>query len=567
MRRFLTLFFVLFSYHILFAQSIKPSYPTPKTTADIDRIIKKVANKDVAETSKNEKQLLDLVARSEEFNYPSGMLQSGNILMWLYSLQNRNEEVVDLGNKLKKIAEKQEKDPKGIITNIYRRNALALGLLGLDDASFKDFKTAIRYAETVEDDNKRFYLLATCYENITGYYISEKFQGKDPEDSVTYYLNRSLEIANKVKDNNNTVSNQNKYDHIAFVNMRLGIEYLSNTDIKGNLGLAEEYLLRALAIYKRDESNILPNNKALLMNQLSWLYLEKKDFNTSIDYANRALELEKKYPHPYHRVESFEFLASSYLEKGEKDKSKFYMDKYTYLKDSINLMTRKQADDTMKKMVAEVDTEHQENSRKQLIIIGVLILFALIITVILWRRKNRILRRNYEQIIEKLKQNTLDQPAEVSAENEETDDYKDIEPEANGESKLPSNRNVISAETETRILKRLAAFEKSEKFLRKDFSLGLLAAQLNTNSKYLSEVIKNNRAQNFNNYINTLRINYIIRKLYNEAKYREYKISYLAEECGYASSQVFVIAFKKINGVTPSYFIDSLKEDQSLVYS
>ncbi|WP_260256382.1 helix-turn-helix domain-containing protein [Elizabethkingia miricola] len=36
-------------------------------------------------------------------------------------------------------------------------------------------------------------------------------------------------------------------------------------------------------------------------------------------------------------------------------------------------------------------------------------------------------------------------------------------------------------------------------------------------------------------------------------------MSYLAEECGYASSQVFINAFRKETGMTPSYFINGLK--------
>lgn len=43
--------------------------------------------------------------------------------------------------------------------------------------------------------------------------------------------------------------------------------------------------------------------------------------------------------------------------------------------------------------------------------------------------------------------------------------------------------------------------------------------------------------------------------------YREFKINYLAEECGFSSSKVFLAAFKKTTGVTPSYYITNLKKD------
>ncbi|NHQ67331.1 helix-turn-helix transcriptional regulator, partial [Elizabethkingia miricola] len=52
--------------------------------------------------------------------------------------------------------------------------------------------------------------------------------------------------------------------------------------------------------------------------------------------------------------------------------------------------------------------------------------------------------------------------------------------------------------------------------------------------------------------------------LYNNPLYREYKISYLAEECGYSSHQVFITAFRKETGMTPSYFIKQLSIKQRI---
>ncbi|MPS63454.1 MAG: AraC family transcriptional regulator [Chryseobacterium sp.] len=246
------------------------------------------------------------------------------------------------------------------------------------------------------------------------------------------------------------------------------------------------------------------------------------------------------------------------MELGQKEKAKLYMSKYTYLKDSINMSLRNDADASMKKIIEEADTEYKQSSKKQWMITGILALIAGLITAILWRKKNKALRKKYEQMMVNLKSEKKDQVEET---NEETD-LDNTGEESNDDLQAITNKNTISADTEIRILKKLAAFEKSEKYLKKDLTISSLAAQLNTNTKYLSEVIKNNTSQNFNHYINNLRINYIVHKLYNEPKYREYKISYLAEECGFASSQVFVIAFKKINGLTPSYFIQSLKEDK-----
>jgi YesN/AraC family two-component response regulator len=88
-----------------------------------------------------------------------------------------------------------------------------------------------------------------------------------------------------------------------------------------------------------------------------------------------------------------------------------------------------------------------------------------------------------------------------------------------------------------------------------------LSNSLNTNPRYLSEIIKQHKGKNFNNYLNGLRIHYITNKLYDTPVFREYKISYLAEACGFSSREVFAVIFKKETGVTPSYFISQLKKD------
>lgn len=114
------------------------------------------------------------------------------------------------------------------------------------------------------------------------------------------------------------------------------------------------------------------------------------------------------------------------------------------------------------------------------------------------------------------------------------------------------------------LLRRLEKFEQSKFFLKKDMSSPSLANYLNTNTKYLTEIIKLRSNTTYTSYINGLRIDYVTRKLVESPVYREYKIEYLAEECGYASRQVFINSFKKETGVTPSYFIENLKKDVSL---
>jgi AraC-like DNA-binding protein len=130
------------------------------------------------------------------------------------------------------------------------------------------------------------------------------------------------------------------------------------------------------------------------------------------------------------------------------------------------------------------------------------------------------------------------------------------------EKKPESKKNIILKETEENILNKLKKFENSKRFINKDISLAVLAGQLDSNTKYLSEIINSHYHVNFNTYINKLRINYIIDKLKNDPNFINYKISYLAENCGFASHSSFATVFKSITGISPVKFIELLNDEK-----
>lgn len=117
---------------------------------------------------------------------------------------------------------------------------------------------------------------------------------------------------------------------------------------------------------------------------------------------------------------------------------------------------------------------------------------------------------------------------------------------------------VISDKTEEEILEKLKKFENSKLFLDKQLRVASLAKQLDTNTRYLSSIINASKNKSFNAYINSLRIQYIVNKLNAEPKYRTYKISYLAEESGFASQSSFTTAFKEVTAHTPSAYIKKI---------
>lgn len=115
----------------------------------------------------------------------------------------------------------------------------------------------------------------------------------------------------------------------------------------------------------------------------------------------------------------------------------------------------------------------------------------------------------------------------------------------------------VSEEIVEDILSQLSKFEVSEKFT-KQTTLGTLAKDLKTNPKYLSKVINWHYQKNFSTYINELRIEYVISKLKEDSKFRNYTIKAMAEEAGFGNTESFSKAFYKNTGISPSYFIKEL---------
>ena len=492
--------------------------------------------------AEKEKALFSLKSQSEKIGYRWGILKSGRRIIEIYEKQNKNKEVIKLATELQKIDAGPEADRT--MANLYRSKALALGYVGLDEASLKDFKTAVSYAKKIMDSDIRNYTLSLSYSNMTIYFLNKRLENTTYKDSIISYTKKSIEAAQLINGNNKEITLKKKFDMISFSYTRLGITDLEEANKPGKLQSAEKYLTQSLNIVNK--YNLEAEDKVLLMNQLSWLYLEKKEYQKAIQYANLSRDLEKQFPDPTNRVESFEFLASIYTEMGDSKNAKIYMDKYTYLKDSIRITEKNNTDYSSNILLQDSKKTQEKTSSIKIIIISALSLIALLFITFYWKKKNKIAHKKYEDLIAKInheKQISYDEPV--------SEEYNKVN---------KSNVSVtITDETVKALLLKLKKFESSEKYLRKDLSLTWMANSLNTNTKYLSEVIKVYREHNFTSYINELRINYIVKKLYENPIYREYKITYLAEECGYATPRVFVNAFKKEMGFTPSYFVEQLK--------
>lgn len=479
---------------------------------------------------------------AEKIGFDKAVLKCKSSLAILYFNSGEFEKVIEISDDIELRAKKLNNF--SALTGIYRNVSASYGMLGLDQQAIENLDKALDYAKYIEDKNVRHYRIGLIYDSYSASYDNLK---ESPE-LILSYINKSIEELNKIPDEGT------REDVLSGKHNAIGIQYVKLGKLYSesfkDYQSAEKYYLKALEVLENPKLEIEVTNKIAAFSYISEFYLTQKDFEKSIFYGEKALDFTNKSEQPELRKQLYNTLFKAYLETGQKEKSKHFAELYTQLNDTLRQADRNSASTSIKKIIAKKESNYNQSLKIALGIVGAIVIVSLIF-FLFWRRKNMLIHKKYEELINK-----------INIEKEEKNSLDTQDPEAENKENIESKSGIqITDETLKALLQKLDKFETSDKYLRKDISLTWMANNLNTNTKYLSEIIKVYKNKSFSGYINGLRIEYVIRKLISNPQYREYKISYLADECGYASRQVFVIGFKKETGFTPSYFIENLKKD------
>jgi len=531
--------FLFFLFSILGPCLFYPQTPDTKSTEEL--ITKQYNDLNLKGSNPDINDVKKLIKQSEQLDFTEGTLRGITMLQRL-AIREGNYKLAD------RYTEQAENiaDAKGYtykLTSVYFNKANAYLKLKM----YKEAKAMVNKAMTISQQNPdktdRQLWISQKYSFLAG--VSAEFKNAD---SILYYTQKSLDAVKVIQTRNLTEHQKIIYYHfLIFQLMNMGIACNESAEPSKN-DQAELYFKKAMS-YSTTQPQYFKRTGMEVYESVSNFYLGKKDYLKAIEYSKKVLELEKTNRKVEERLLAFSRLKDAYgiLQNAEEERK--YLKLYTALKDSTDNVERKaivnDARNQINKSTKKVKAEYQQD-RRNIFFCSSGIIILIIIAAWQYNRYGKLkYRKKYNQLIDKL--NT----------------EKSVQ-ESGIEKKGITNSSTIYSETEQKLLRKLEAFEASDKFLKQNISLNLMASQFKTNATYLSQIINKSKAQNFNNYINSLRIHYITNKLYNEKKYREYKISYLAEECGYASSQVFVIAFKNEHGVTPSYFIKHLKNENDI---
>ena len=412
--------------------------------------------------------------------------------------------------------------------------------LALDKQSLK-IMTALEHttSEVLDVPLKRYSEVSISLENM-------QFLLKEGK------LESGIKLLTELENSSKSVFDSNIDLKLTF-DILIGSFYLENRDLE----MAKHFFDQAIVgVNTTKETNILLKTEALIgLANISFL---KKDHGKVIVILNEALINSQKISNVFLQEkiigqQNVNYLALNDTENYKTTNASFIKKHF----DSEEL--EQEAVNTAYNVISERYNDKYEEKRNHYLkllyyISGVFLIIVLVCGFYLLRFIER--KRNLHKIINYIKITRTNLLSDFSKKAEEklVVTEKTEKPEA--------KKIVILKETEEQILNKLKRFENSKRFLNKDISLAVLAGQLDSNTKYLSEIINSHYHVNFNTYINKLRINYIIEKLKNDPNYINYKISYLADNCGFSSHSSFATVFKSITGISPVKFIELLNDEK-----
>lgn len=486
---------------------------------------------------------------------------------------------------------------KNITGNLYpARTYLIKGNLYYKNDNLKsaldNYILGLKYAKEQNDERQ------TAYANMNIAYINS-YIDKNAEAAKTFrhyvynrndiiddYQHNQMRMAliscyidiNKLDSANILINEGQKYAFINKNNYDSNLySYLSATfDLK--LKKYDSAITKLLNVYTYITNSDEKSNTNQILYSLGKAYEGAKNKEKAVEVYIKLDSIVQKSDITFPELrEVYTYLIDYYKESNNKEKQLYYIDRF--------LQVDKKLDEQFKYLSTEVPKKYdtpnllQEKediiqdlkNRKTILSVSVFILIV-ILTLLGYlyykakktEKKHRKIAQELIQKFEKKDIVPIDTKSEFSLSptydevDEIVEEVGDIETET--DQVVEKTAKIIPEDVKISILKELEAFETKELYLKKGITLVNLAKKIKTNTAYLSETINSNKGKNFNSYLNDLRIDYVLKRLIEDKKFRSYKLPAIAEEIGYNNVQAFSVAFKKKTGTTTSIYIKEIEK-------
>ncbi|MBB4806721.1 AraC-like DNA-binding protein/Flp pilus assembly protein TadD [Chryseobacterium defluvii] len=411
----------------------------------------------------------------------------------------------------------------------YRMQGTQYAKLGLLKEASQSLNNAI--SEVAEDHTDEGHELKGMIYNSFLIFLNTEEYGKKE-----YYSTHAIQEFQKIKN----ATRRNELLVSAYTNIGYILSEVKKFD------QSKSYFRKALALVGNENYYL----KSSILHDIGYSFSEQDKPDSAVSYFRKALKIAEAYGFNEKKIEITKNLEKAYEKLNDAGNSQKYKLKHLELKDSVAYNQKMAVNETLSAKEKNFDQKLNDSYTisKGLIVVCIALvgLLAIISFLII-----RIRKKHKEKVSEIYIKG-------ITPVSYEEDPQESAEDKTNGNNS--SSAVKISPEAEENILAGLKIFEENLHFNSKNITHYNLATKLNVNTKYLSAVIRKHKNFNFNQYINYLRINYIVDQLKNDPEYRKYKINHLAEITGYSSHSAFSLEFKKIVGMHPSAFIKALKD-------
>lgn len=386
---------------------------------------------------------------------------------------------------------------------------------------------------SVSDNNLKLYLQTVIAIEKSKFLLNEN---KNQE---------GIDLLKNQETNKNKIAKEFKDIEVNFA-IALGQLYLKQQNLDQS---QKQFKLAIDKLNQQKNENTFAKIEAL--HGLASVHFLKKEYGEAITLCKEETSYIERLGNLFLQIKVNKLQSEIYLAMNDLTNYKLINSKFFELQSDAENQEQ-EAINTSFNLLSDEYTDSYSNDKSKYIkiiyIVSGIFLIVIFISLFFWQkiwvRKKRLIEViNY---IEITRSNLMNSFSVSDKKNEKSE----------------SKKHVILKETEEYILNKLKRFESSKRFISKDISLAVLAGQLDSNTKYLSEIINTHYNVNFNTYINKLRVNYIIEKLKTDPNFINYKISYLAENCGFSSHSSFATVFKTITGISPVKFIELLNQEK-----
>lgn len=444
----------------------------------------------------------------------------------------------------------------------------------------KDLLLAYKYSQKTDDNylkNKILYNLASQDIYIGNYieakeklliskkYFEENFNrkeiGKDYPMMFFYSTVLLIDVNNSLgKQSENSDLYQDAYKKIKlnknFQVYKPYFFYCEGVDAYKNKNYQ-------LAISKLNEAINNYNDQFKHFAEIYYLGLTYWKLNQKEKAINYFFKLDKDYykdknQDPQYRP-AYELLIQYYKEKGNTEKQLEYINKLLFLDRSYEknykyLFAKINKEYTSEKLIQEKNDIENSLKFHRLFIIFIIIFSFSVITFIFYRytKFQKEYKQRFREILVEKKQNKTIEKINLK-ENTQTNQAQNA--------LLYSKISGLSASTIDSILNKLEIFESENQFLNPKITQKTLSEELKTNPSYLSKIINVYKEKNFTQYINDLRLDYILERLKTDEELLQIDVKEIANEAGFSSAESFSDNFQRKFKIKPSYFIKMMKEN------